>query len=372
MTDENQRQVYQELVAKYNEFMKTEFKELEGSNFAFALNKEYEDRTGEMGHSCFATRFYNDWGKRKTRKEAAKMKAKSQHEKLLARLNAGDLVSEKGFAFSLLEYTRHRALDMDYKVWWIGDCIATRITEEYGIVFNKDWRQDLQESKAEEALKRAESYWAELREALPDRYHLRVPQVPVTSKDFKRLTGQYRIPNHMWHEYVHSFVGTTTERRSKRKVDGDTYTIHFEIDTLCKVIGKETGILSARTKQPEYSYDFIFDRAASIDFLISVLLGFFDLHPKSLYRLKGGSQLILRQISWTDKPLNLELNHLCRIANLKTVNKTWRQKFIEGYLDELKQAKYISHWKKWDKQNYPDRKKETWYTIFKAKQLPTR
>ncbi len=75
------------------------------------------------------------------RGEVVPRKAKLQKtkiEKLENRLEAGDLLTEKGLAFSLL----HSALDlkaeklkMSCKAWWIGDCIVRAIVDEYSKPF---------------------------------------------------------------------------------------------------------------------------------------------------------------------------------------------------------------------------------------------
>jgi len=193
-----------------------------------------------------------------------------------------------------------------------------------------------------------EEYLATLKDSDPKTYADLVPHVMLSSHDFKRLTGHDRIPNREWHDMVKRFVGTPIERRSKRK----------------------TGRFSTRNKQPEYAYKFIFDRASSIDFLNSIVLGLFDCRPPSYYRLKGGSQLILRALGWTDKPSRLNLEQLSRIAKVTDTNITRRQIWIESYLNELKRTSYIRDWKKDTKKECLERKKEVWYTIYKTRSLP--
>lgn len=163
---------------------------------------------------------------------------------------------------------------------------------------------------------------------------------------------------------------TVVDRRSRKKIaeDGDRWLVFGQLDNICKVNYLETGRFSTRNRLPEHSYNFIFDRAASIDLWNSGRLGLFDLRPPSYYRLKGGSQLIYRVIGWTDKPSHLELKQLCRIAKIRTKNVTWQQRYIESYLDELKESGFIRDWKKRIKKKSPLR--ETWYDICKTKRLP--
>jgi hypothetical protein len=298
---------------------------------------------------------------------------KSQHQKLLERLDAGDLISEKGLAFSLLESglrLEKDEIDMDYKTWWIGDCVARTVLDECGIPSSEEERKAYFTNQ--EDLKCMEEYLAKLKDSDPKTYADLVPHVMLSSHDFKRLTGHDRIPNREWHDMVKRFVGTPIERRSKRKVgaDGDTWIEFFTIDNICKVNGVETGRLSTRNKQPEYAYKFIFDRASSIDFLNSIVLGLFDCRPPSYYRLKGGSQLILRALGWTDKPSHLNLEQLSRIAKVTDSNITRRQIWVESYLNELKRTGYIRDWKKDTKKECLERKKEVWYTIYKTRTLP--
>ena len=131
MTENEARDIYYELVGKYNLFMKSNCSEKEGSNYACALNREYETRTGKFSPSCFSVRFWNDWSKRKSKIERAKAKEKSQHEKLQIRLEAGDLAAEKGLAHSLLtsgqKFEKTEIEKMSYKAYWIGDCVAKAI-----------------------------------------------------------------------------------------------------------------------------------------------------------------------------------------------------------------------------------------------------
>lgn len=286
---------------------------------------------------------------------------KTQHQKLMERLNAGDLISEKGLAFSLLESglrLEKDEIDMDYKTWWIGDCVARTVLDGYGIPSTEEERKAYFTNQ--EDLKCMEEYLAKLKDSDPKTYADLVPHVMLSSHDFKRLTGHDRIPNREWHEMVKRFVGTPIERRSKRKVgtDGDTWIEFITIDNICKVNGVETGRLSTRNKQPEYAYKFIFDRASSIDFLNSIVLGLFDCRPPSYYWLKGGSQLILRALGWTDTPSRLNLEQLSRIAKVTDSNITRRQIWIESYLNELKRTGYIRDWKKDTKKECLERKKE--------------
>lgn len=167
-------------------------------------------------------------------------------------------------------------------------------------------------------------------------------------------------------------MGTVVDRRSRKKIaeDSDRWLVFGQLDNICKVNYLETGRFSARNRLPEHGYNFIFDQATSIDFWNSVRLGYFDCHPPSYHQIKGGSQLIYRAIGWTDKPSNLELERLCRIAKIKRKSITTRQKRIESYLDELKASGYISTWKKRIKRK--DLAREILYNICKMKSLPRR
>jgi len=69
---------------------------------------------------------------------------------------------------------------------------------------------------------------------------------------------------------------------------------------------------------------------------------------------------------------DLELDELCWIAKVKTKHKTRRQEIIEGFLNELKEAAYVSNWKKRLKKIEGKKEKQAWYRIVKTKSLPTK
>ncbi len=300
-----------------------------------------------------------------------KPEQKSSKEKLAIRLKTG-LISEKGLAFSLYDSAIHpdKTIDMDYRTWWIGDCISWAIIEDYGMPWTEEEKKDFFMNPEE--LKKAEEYLLKLREDNPQVYTERVPQVVLLSSQIREKIGKRKLLNSNIHELVKKFVGVPIERKTKRKIgkDGDTWVRFGEIDNICKVQYIETGKLSQRNRHPEYCYKFIFDRATSLDFWNSLRLGFFDCRPPSYYSLKGGSQLLLRAIGWTANPTDIELRQACRITGIQSNHKTIQKKSIEGYLDELREGGFISGWKKRAKKSPGTRRNEVWYKVLKARHLP--
>jgi len=311
-------------------------------------------------------------GKPTIRERKEIKQVKTMNDKLTIRLKTG-LITEKGLAFSFLKSCLNpkKKLNVNYKTWWIGDCIAWAIVEDQGIVIEKEKRQDLMMTERE--LKEFEADFFKLRRENPQAYEELVPSVLITNREIRELLGKEKLLNSEIHELVRQFVGVTVERKSPIKIsrDGDTWVRFGEIDNICRVQYIETGKFSNRGKQPDICYRFIFDKAASIDFWCSLRLGFFDCRPKSYYNeLRGASQLILRAIGWTGRPTNLELSQLCSIAGYTTRNKTWRQRYIENCLDELKEKGFIRDWEKRIKKAKKGKQKEIWYKIYKAKKLP--
>ena len=88
---------------------------------------------------------------------------KSQIEKLEDRIEAGDLLAEKGLAFSLLhsgQDSESREIDMSYKAFWIGDCIARALVDKHGIPKTEEEKKFYYWNNEE--LKKAEKYLAAL------------------------------------------------------------------------------------------------------------------------------------------------------------------------------------------------------------------
>lgn len=142
---ENPADVYREMVGRFDEFMKTKPDFLTGSSFGHALNNEHERRTGKMSHSCFGNRFVRQYQeqriKREKRESRTRVKEKSDLEKLMSRLAQGDLVAEKGLCYSLCQSGQEAAkpaVDMSYRAWWIGDCVAKAIIEKQGLALSEE------------------------------------------------------------------------------------------------------------------------------------------------------------------------------------------------------------------------------------------
>lgn len=293
-------------------------------------------------------------------------------QKLVIPLESSDLGAEKGMAYSLLQSGLglvEREIEMGHKVWQIGDCIVRKIVDEHGVIFSKEEREAFY-MRTEELLK-LEKRLSEYSRQDPKGYAQMVPQVEITDFEIRGMLG-IRITNSEIYRRVKEFVGTVVDRKSPIiKVDDDRWVRFGTLDNMCRVNYLETGKYSVRNQHPEHAYRFIFDKAASIDFWNSVRLGLFDRRPPSYYRLKAGSQLVLRALGWTDRPSTIKLDQLCRIASVKTLNKTWRQKTVEGYLSELKCSGFIQDWKKKHRQKGPGKKSEIQYTIYKNKYLPS-
>lgn len=237
-------------------------------------------------------------GKKRDRKTE---KPRPKIDKLAVRLKTG-LVAERGLAYSFLASALDpkKKFDLDYKTLWIGDCIAWAITDQYGVLIDKEQKKDFQDGIHD--LKAMEEYFQKLQHSNPEQYASMVPSVTLTNSQIREIIGRPELLNADIHEFVQNFVGTTKERISKRKVasDGDSWIEWGEIDNICKVRYIRTGKFSSRNKElEEVCYKFIFDRAASLDFWQSVCMGFFDCRPKSYYRLREGTQNIIRALCWT-------------------------------------------------------------------------
>jgi len=270
---------------------------------------------------------------------------KPPSEKLMIRLGfldgegagtLGDLVSEEGLAFSLFmsafNSNNGEQLNVDYKTWWIGDCVAKAIINEYEIVFEEELRKIL--CLSEEELEHAENHLRKLEKNYPSAYAKQVPCVFITSEEIRAMIKQDKpsskidkISNAELHKMVKEFVRAPYERRTRRKPLADDKTRY-------------------------------------------VRLGHFNLHPKGFYELMGGCQLIYRAIVPLPNPVNIELDKLCWIAQVETKNRTRKCRQVEGYLNELIAAGYISSWKKRFKKIEGKREKEIWYIIIKPSRIP--
>ena len=309
---------------------------------------------------------YRLTGKKRNQKPK---KPAAKSTKLAIRLETG-LISEKGLGFSIFNTTK-TFNNSNYKVWWIADCIAWAITQKFGIEFDKKKREELFKAGVK-TLRDLEKYYSALKEINPERYEREVPFVELTSAEIRKKLGRDKLLNSDIHQLVLDFFGTTVIRMTKKFVgdDKDSWVRFGKLEKICGVEWAETGKFSNRNEQPEYHYHFTFDKAEQLDFWLSVCLGFFDCRPNSYYRLIGGSQQILRAIGWTSEPSNLELEQLCKIAMVADKHVTWRQKTVEGYLNELKEGGFIRDWKKYKKRIPGERKREIRYKIFKVKRLP--
>jgi len=288
---------------------------------------------------------------------------KTKTDKLAVRLKTG-LISEKGLGFSLLS-AEQLFKDANYRTLWIADCIAWAITKEFGYRGNEELaKEDVS------GLQALETYYTELKNIDPYQYDLEVPQVELTSKEIREKLGRQELLNSDIHELVEKFAGTTIERKSKRLVDGDKWIEFGRWRHLCTVDWAATGRFSNRNQQPEYFYNFVFDKKESLDFLLSVMGGYFDCRPNSYYKLRGGTQQIIRALCWTPKPTTIELQDLCRIAGIDSNNVTMQKKYIASYLEEAEDAGFISAVKSEARKASDSGKKEYWYSIAKSRQLP--
>ena len=199
----------------------------------------------------------------------------SQHQKLLERIDAGNLISEKALSFTLLKSgLETRDINMSYKAFWIGDCISRAIVDEYGLFQEEEDKKPFYMDK--DRLESLEKWLADLALRDPKDHADLVPQVTLTDFYIRTLLGK-KITNAEIFSLVEEFVGTVVKRESRKMTqDGNTWYSYFEMDNICQVKGLKSGKYSLRNRHPEHAYKFIFDRAASIDFWNSVRLGLFD------------------------------------------------------------------------------------------------
>jgi len=302
---------------------------------------------------------------------------KEPEEKLEIRLRTG-LIAEKGLAFSVMKSGRERnvILDMSYKAFWIGDVIAWAIAQEYGLPNSEEERRELLSLRSHDTLKEAENYLAKLKENHLEAYKRDVPTLtePISCQDVRKRTGKYYLSNREVYELFREFNKGGVERMTEPflRKDGDTYDRYGEMDKICKIEFKETGSISNRTKEPEYEFWPIFDKAQAIDFFLSVRLGLFDHRPRSYYSMKEGTQMIVRAVGWSKRPSRLKLEELVAIAGLKWKNKTAQQEVIESYLREAKMRKYIKSWRKKVKRLGLGGRLDITYSIFKVEEWPVK
>jgi len=290
---------------------------------------------------------------------------KSKKDKLAIRLKTG-LIAEKGLGFSLLSHEQLLE-EMDYKTFWIADCIAWAITDKFG--YERD--EKLIEAKAKNLQNLAAEY-ADLKATNPALYDEKVPDVELTSAEIRNKIGRSELLNSDIHKLIERFAGVTIDRKTQRLVadDRDHWIRFGEFRHICTIQYAESGRFSNRNQQPEYCYRFIFDRVESLDFWLSVQMGFFDCRPNSYYKLKGGTQQVIRALCWTPKPTRIELSELCRIAGVTHKNVCRREEIINSYLKEAEEAGFITVTGGEIKKAPGSRKKQIWYNISKLKRLP--
>lgn len=313
----------------------------------------------------------------KLTQEVDKEIEKIPEEELRTTFETG-LITEKSLAYSLLlkgvREEKEFEIPWDYKTFWIGDIVAWRIKEEYGL-FPEDDKRYFKETDRE-GLKEVEHYLAKLREHSPVEWTFTVFNASFTCNQIRERTARSNknyLSNRQCYELVKKFAGTQIVRKSKRRLlkDGKTWIRCGELDNVCKIYFMETGDISHKTQEPKYDFTAVFDRVNSLDFWLWVRLGLFDYRARSYYRLRGGTQLIIRAVGWTQKQSRLSLEALAKIIGTKDENKSQQQNRIESHLREARDAEYIDSWrKKVTRKGYGGRM-SVMYFINKVKKWPT-
>ena len=104
----------------------------------------------------------------------AKRKGLSQQDKLAIRLKT-NLVAEKGIGYSIM--LNKEVLDMNYKAFWIADCVAWAITQQYGVEFDDKEKNAIIKSGVK-TLQDLKNFYSDLKSTNPEQYDLKC-QVPL-------------------------------------------------------------------------------------------------------------------------------------------------------------------------------------------------
>jgi len=287
------------------------------------------------------------------------------------RLKSG-AISEKGLAFSVMQSGREQniILDMSYKAFWIGDIVAWRIFEDYGLPQDEETRQLLKWNR--EDLLKVERYFTDLQLRYPREFDKQVLNVIFTCDDVRERTGKYYLSNRKVYELVREFSKGSVTRLTKPFLmdDGDTEVVRGRMGQVCEIDFIKTSSRSNRTKEPEYYFRPLFISAQGINFFLSIRLGLFDFRPLSYYAMSEGAQWIVRAYGWDKRPSHPSLEELIKIANIKGKNKTDQQRKIESYLDEAQSERYLKGWKKDKKRVGRSGRLEIKYHLYKVNRWP--
>lgn len=249
------------------------------------------------------------------------------------------IIQEKSIAFQLLKSAQtpeYVEIDMDYKTWWIVDCIGRKVISSQ--INNYEVRLTDKEIRDQKTRIR-------------------------TNEEAFKLVKKFHKANIILFGQCYYY---------KRK---NTY---LQLGEMRHIVGNikflKTGKLSTRGLKPEHYYILDFDTEVGKAFINNIRDGLISLLPEKKHdKMKSGSQLISRattSVGDKKEPLiRLELEELCKLARVTHKNITSRQKIIESYLKELKENGFIIFWTK-RKKHLGNRRYEIWYTIKKALKLP--
>ena len=308
-------------------------------------------------------------------------KSEKRHQSKLEK----HLIQEKGLTFSLLELAQDRGkteIDgFNYKTWWIVDAIGHEIIKEYGDlrgrkITTKSGNEESILPQSEADLTSFMNYFKRMKEERPALYNVCSIKVRLDALGIRKLLNKHRKGawrNEDVHNEVKNLVQSTiicesptfyVEELGKTITYGKIRPLH-----LCEVDYIKIEDRKKHSTEPEYYYKFIFDQARlGLVFFSNLALGWYKFLPdKDVFynKISGGAQMIFRAInSIGANDINVPLSGLCELTQLKTKNKTWKQKTIEGYLNELKKHNLIVCWNK-DAKKDTGKKTRVWYQIVK-------
>lgn len=307
---------------------------------------------------------YKLTGKKTDRKKRERV---SKEDKLMHRLDH-TLISEKRLGYAILK--NEDVFDINYKVFWIADIIAWCITQKYDLLISGEERKKIVRKGSFNVAQEMQNYYEALKaKDGQTNYFLNVPSIHFNGALVREKTG-LRISNAEIHKLVKEFITATSERKFPRYIEGDRWVEPFVFKLMFTLAGEKSGKVSPRGAKPEYDYCCVFDRAESLEYLLSVRLGFFDCRPPSYYRLSGKTQHLVRALCWSSEDTNRSLEELCKIAGIKSKNVTMQKKYITRHLNEARDAGYLAGGKVYPKRISGQRKKEYRYKIVKVKRLP--
>lgn len=293
------------------------------------------------------------------------------------------LIQEKGVTFSLLELAQDRGkteIDgFNYKTWWIIDVIGHEIIKKYGDLRGK--KITTKSGKEENILPQSEAdltsliyYFKRMKERRPKLYDSCSINVQLSALSIRKLLNKH-AKGSFRNEDVHNEIknlakGIIISEAPTFYIEETGKTITYgQMRHLCDVDFIKIEDRKKHSSEPEYYYRFIFDQdKLPLVFFCNIALGWYKFLPdKEVFynKISGGAQMIFRAVnSIGANDINVPLSGLCELTQIKSSNKTNRQKIIEGYLNELKNQKLIILWHK-EKKKDVGRKTRVWYQLIK-------